>query len=496
MTNPKPALSIIASIAILCVSGSSPARADYTMTVNPSTNWGTWQGWGCSLAWWANQFGQRSDLADTIFTTNTVSLTTNTGTYTLPGLGLNVARYNVGGTSTQPITVGGTTYTPNNPSSLPAFKMIQNYWLDWGSSNPSSSSWNWTRDANQRSMMALAKARGVNIFELFSNSPPWWMDDNSSTAGGANGGDNLESWNDNSFAVYLATVARYAYDHWGITFQSVEPFNEPSANWWNYPASQEGCHFDTGLQNTIISDLRSALNNEGLGFMPIAASDENTYDEALSTWNSLTPAAQSDVAQINTHGYEEGNGRRDLLYDAASSAGKSLWDSEYGESDGSGLSLASNLNLDLRWLHPTVWCYWQPFDSGGWGLVQSNPGDNWIGPPNPKYFVLAQYTRAIRPGMVMIDSGDGNTIAAYSSSTHQLVLVTTNYGTAQWINYDLSAFHTVGGNSGGEIDRWDTQTGGGDQYTYHNDTSLSGKKFWSWFPQNTVQTFIVNNVTP
>ncbi len=117
--------------------------------------------------------------------------------------------------------------------------------------------------------------------------------------------------------------------------------------------------------------------------------------------------------------------------------GKRLWDSEYGESDGTGISLASNLNLDFRWLHPTAWCYWQVLDSGGWGLVQSNPGDNWIGPANPKYYVLAQYTRHIRPGMTIIDGGEGNTIAAYQPAARKLVIVTMNYDTAQTITLQL-----------------------------------------------------------
>ena len=33
------------------------------------------------------------------------------------------------------------------------------------------------------------------------------------------------------------------------------------------------------------------------------------------------------------------------------------------------MSLASNLNLDMRWLHPTAWVYWQVLDGWGWGLV-------------------------------------------------------------------------------------------------------------------------------
>ena len=39
------------------------------------------------------------------------------------------------------------------------------------------------------------------------------------------------------------------------------------------------------------------------------------------------------------------------------------------QGDASGMSLASNLNLDMRWLHPTAWVYWQVLDGGGWGLV-------------------------------------------------------------------------------------------------------------------------------
>jgi len=473
----------------------TPVRADYTTTINPATSWGAWQGWGSSLAWWANQFGSRDDMANVLYTLNIVSFTSNQGTQSLPGLGFNVARYNVGGTSTSAINVGGTTYTPNTPSSLPAFKQIQTYWLDWASSTPTSSSWNWFADSNQRNMMWKARDRGANIFELFSNSPPWWMCYNSSTTGSNTGsGDNLQSWNYQSFAVYMATVAKYSKDNWGITFSSVEPLNEPSASWWKYPGAQEGCHFDITTQNSVIGYLRTELNNRGLNSTPISASDENTVDGALSTWNSLSAASHTNIGRINTHGYQGGGGNRTGLYNAAHNNSKGLWNSEYAESDATGLSLASNLNLDMRWLHPTVWCYWQPFDSGGWGLIQSNPGDNWVGFANPKYYVLAQYTRHIRPGMTMIDGGEGNTIAAYDSANHRLVLVTTNYGTAQWINYDLSKYGTVTGNAGGEIDRWDTQTGGGDMYAFHADTYLSGKKFWSYFPANTVQTFVVNNI--
>jgi galactan endo-1,6-beta-galactosidase len=191
---------------------------------------------------------------------------------------------------------------------------------------------------------------------------------------------------------------------------------------------------------------------------------------------------------VNVHGYQYGGGRRDLLYSAV--AGHRLWNSEYGEGDGTGISLASNLNLDFRWLHPTAWCYWQPFDSGGWGLIQSNPGDNWIGSANPKYFVLAQYTRHIRPGMTILDGGEGNTIAAYDAAARKLVLVTMNYGTAQNITYNLAGFYKVAG----PIWRWMTATGTGVKYAPSSNPSLNSQQFTVAFATNTIQTFEVQNV--
>ncbi|HWI56291.1 MAG TPA: hypothetical protein VNZ22_03640, partial [Bacillota bacterium] len=288
---------------------------------------------------------------------------------------------------------------------------------------------------------------------------------------------------------YLATVAQYAATNWGITFTSVEPFNEPIATWWKSTGTQEGCHFETGTQAAVIGYLRNELNNRNWGNMLVSASDESFYDQATSTWNSFGTTTKGQVGRVNVHGYQKGGGRRDLLYSAV--AGKKLWNSEYGEDDGSGVQLASNLNLDFRWLHPTGWCYWQVFDSGGWGLIQSNPGDKWIGTANPKYYVLAHYTRHIRPGMKILDGGEGNTIAAYDAAAHKLVLVTMNYGTAQWISYDLSRFYNVAG----PIRRWMTAAASsGVKYAQYSDTVLSGRSFRSYFATNTIQTFEVSNV--
>jgi galactan endo-1,6-beta-galactosidase len=458
-----------------------PVRADYTTVVNPQTAWGTWEGWGVSLGWWANVFGSRDDLADLVFTTN---YTTFNGA-SLPGLGMNIARYNAGACNTNLIDGASIQLS----SDMPEFKQMFGYWVNWFSADPTSSSWDWSGDLKQRTMLQKAAARGANLLELFSNSPLWWMCNNHNPSGSDDGtDDNLQSWNYQAHAVYLATIAAYASNHWGIVFDSVEPFNEPSADWWTATGTQEGCHFDTGTQAAVVGYLRAALDSQGLTATRVAASDESYYDQATATWDSFSTATQAQIGQVNVHGYQYGGGRRDLLYRAV--AGQRLWNSEYGESDGTGVSLASNLNLDFRWLHPTAWCYWQAFDSGGWGLIQSNPGDNWIGSANMKYFVLAQYTRHIRPGMVIIDGGEGNTIAAYDAANRKLVIITMNYDLAQNITYDLSAFYAAAG----PIQRWMTATGNGIEYAAASSPVLRNAQFTVAFSTNTIQTFEVRNV--
>lgn len=200
------------------------AVADETYTIDASSDWGTWEGWGVSLAWWAKAFGDRDDLADIFFSLDTTTL----GSQSLPGLGFNIARYNAGACSNN--TYSDTSMV-ESPNMIPS-RQVDGYWWDWASGDPGSMSWHWDVDANQRAMLAKAMERGANHLELFSNSPMWWMLSNKNPSGADDGSsDNLQAWNHANHSQYLAGIALYAKNNWGVTFESVEPFNEPSASW-------------------------------------------------------------------------------------------------------------------------------------------------------------------------------------------------------------------------------------------------------------------------
>ncbi len=299
-----------------------------TVTLDPAATRGTWEGWGTSLCWMGKMFGDRDDLADLFFTTKTVKL----GDETLPGLGLNIVRYNAGACSWSEVEgrrmVVGKTIQP--------FRQMEGFWLD---PTKGEAGWDWNVDANQRAMMLRAKRRGANRFELFSNAPMWWMCANDNPSGAAVATqDNLRKDQYDNFAIYLAAVAKRSKERWGVTFTTVDPFNEPVSKWWDANCKQEGCHFSAQAQMDLLPRLRRELDRRGLQRLPIAASDETYVTHAIQTWNAFGAETKALVRQVNVHGYEGEKSPRESLREVVGD--RPLWLSEHGENDATGLSLA------------------------------------------------------------------------------------------------------------------------------------------------------------
>ncbi|KAG6239264.1 Endo-beta-1 6-galactanase [Claviceps purpurea] len=479
------------STAIAVLASIPTAVADTQTTIDPSQKYGTWEGWGVSLAWWAKAFGDRDDLADIFFTTKTHQFQGRQ----LPGLGFTIARYNAGATSSRTYNGESIRLSPNIKPS----RQMEGFWLDWASADPASGSWDWSVDAKQRLMLQKAKTRGANIFELFSNSPMWWMCSNHNPSGNDKASrDNLQSWNYGQHAVYLATIEEHARRNWGIEFQSVEPFNEPSTAYWHSKGTQEGSHFEIRTMDSVVALLKTEMSKRGSRAW-IAASDETSYDDAVHTWKGMQQTTKDAVQRINVHGYQGAGGARDKLFDLAQGSGKRLWNSEYGDGDATGKRMAQNMLLDFTYLHPTAWVYWQAIDGGGWGLIGGDNDGKTLASANTKYFVLAQFARHIRPGMTILrgskTDASADTVAAYDAARKVLIIVAANWGKAQYRTFDLSAFASAG-KQGDLVRRWRTVLDGSKLYEERADSFLqAGSRFWSWFEEDSVQTFEVRGVS-
>ena len=144
------------------------AAANASTRIDATARFGRWEGWGTSLCWWANVFGaseHAANIADAFFT---MKETTTVGGHAVPGLGLTIARYNAGGSSSRPDHLGEKEARSPN---IRAGGEVMGFWLDWSSDDPASSSWDWSVDAAQRAMLTLARERAGAAFiaELFSN---------------------------------------------------------------------------------------------------------------------------------------------------------------------------------------------------------------------------------------------------------------------------------------------------------------------------------------
>ncbi|KAK4088535.1 CAZyme family GH30 [Purpureocillium lilacinum] len=506
-------LRIILVFAV-ALATSPTVVADTMVYIHMLSNWGTWDGWGTSLAWWAKRFGDRDDLADVFFTLNSTQFSSET----LPGMGMTIARYNAGACSRNKISGRSMVESPNIVHS----RQMEGFWLDGNDSDSSTASWDWSVDANQRAMLQKARARGADRFELFSNSPMWWMCQNDNPSGSNCLNVPIQHCNDENLqpsyrqehAVYLATIAKYARDNWGVAFESVSLFNEPSSHTWigylnDFEAwvaakagygnwgTQEGCHINWDTMPVLIKALRRELNSRGLTGALIAAADENSYRQAIDTWHVLDDAAVlGEVQRVNVHSYWDG--QRDVLRDLVLGHGQKLWMSEYGDGDDTGHELAKTLMLDFRWLRPTAWVYWQVLDKGGWGLIDAENDNGRLEEATQKYFVLLQFTRHIRPGMRILDGGAENVVAAYDSAAKRLVVVVANWGSRQDFKFDLQRFATSSAH-GPPLRRWSTKMGrGGDRYAYsefHEDPVFGDTVFVQNIDANTVATFEFDGIT-
>jgi len=418
-------------------------------------NNGTFEGWGTSLCWWANRIGYSDVLsqkaADLLFNAET-------------GLGMNIARYNIGGGD-----------DPTHRHITRTDSMMPGFWvLD---ETTGEHVFDGTRDENQRNVLLRAmKVCGSDfIVEAFSNSPPYYMTESGCSSGAVSASqNNLRDDQVEAFAEYLAQVALYYKENYGITFQSLSPMNEPNTAYWGaFSPKQEGCHVSPGeSQSAILLATQKALEEKGLGDILLVGTDETSMMLAASSFKKLSEEAKAALSRIDTHSYKVG--RLEELQALAAENGKNLWMSEVdgdatlGKNSGemgAGLWLANKMISDIQGLMPSAWILWQGIDNhvssegymgnqdsgmpdlsrGYWGLTVVDHDKEEI-LLTKKYYAFGQLSRYIRPGYRILAATDYGVLAAYSEEEQKLVIVAVNVEeTEREVGFSLESFRYGGG---------------------------------------------------
>lgn len=402
-------------------------------TGHPGTEF---EGWGTALAWFAHVTGgwpdaERERLADLF--------------YGPDGLGWTIARYNIGGGN-----------APETPHYLRTGADVPGFWhrpegvtgKDWW--DPSDAAmWDFNADTPQRWWLDAIRARVDDpIFEAFSNSPPYFMTVSGVVSGHEDSRtNNLRPGYEGWFADYLVRVTTELEQHHGIRFRTLSPVNEPNTDYWYAKNTQEGSHWDPAAQARMIDATYAALQRYGLDTV-VAAPDETSSQLFLTDWAGYSPETIAHIGQINVHSY--GNEHQSAVRDIARASGIRLWMSEndtpggYAESFtamDSPLVFAEHVVLDLKRLEPSAWIFWQAVEKlsavdgrkgTNWGLVKADLGSDDAGPHSievtPKYWVMAQFSRYIRPADRLVAVNDIDTVGSISADGGRMTLVHVNAG--------------------------------------------------------------------
>ena len=462
-------------------------------------NNGKFEGWGTSLCWWANRIGYSDVLAqkaaDLLFNAET-------------GLGMNIARYNIGGGD-----------DPAHRHITRTDSMMPGFWvLDEATGEHI---FDGTKDENQRNVLLRCMAACGNDFivEAFSNSPPYYMTESGCSSGAVHASaNNLREDQVEAFAEYLAQVALYYKEHYGVHFQSISPMNEPNTAYWEaFSPKQEGCHVSPGeSQSALLLATQKALADKGLGDILLVGTDETSTVLAASSFKKLSEEAKAALSRIDTHTYKVG--KMDELQALAAENGKNLWMSEVdgdgalGKNSGemgAGLWLANKMISDIQGLMPSAWILWQGIDNhvssegymgnqdfgmpdlsrGYWGLTVVDH-DNQEIHLTKKYYAFGQLSRYIRPGYRILAAMGHGMLAAYSEEENKLVIVAVNAEeTEREVGFSLAGFRYGGGTA--EVIR----TSQNENWAMLPEIPVQVDMLRATLAPYSVTTFIIDNVT-
>jgi len=418
-------------LVLVLTGAGEPARSYATITPVAEQ---TLRGWGMALAWEANVvYGSPLDTAqiqDPAEQSRYMDLLFGDPERG-PGLGLNVARYNIGGGDNPD---RDHCIRPQQHEVQPGARME-------GFLAAPDEAYDWSRDASQRRMLHEAQARGATVFEAFSNSAPWWMTASGCASGAERSGeDNLRADAVPAFAVYLATVVEHFRTKEGIAFASVSPLNEPDGTWWVAGGRQEGSFTGLPMQEAVLTTLGRAMAGSGV---VVSGTEANSLDAMTGYLAQMDAASLAALGQVNVHQYN-GNDPG-ALHRRVAALGKPLWASEVGcclsndRTEISGaLTMAASIQSALHELGAEVWCFWQP----DWGVIDARDGHPRL---LRQFYAIAQYTRFIRPGFTVLSSQGDNTLAALSPDGRRLVVVAINPRDEETTgDFDVTELHRPG----------------------------------------------------
>ncbi|MBR4626238.1 MAG: carbohydrate binding domain-containing protein [Ruminococcus sp.] len=341
--------------------------------------------------------------------------------------------------------------------------------------NPDSSKWNLALPVAQ-----YASKAGATVF-----ATPWEPPSNLCESGGSNGKLHLKKANYGAYAKHLNDFGTYMKSN-GVDLYSISVQNEPDyAKEWTYWSPDETTDFIANYGDQITSTR--LMSPETFQYGAWSTTGRDYYNKILSNSKAM---ANTDV--FATHFY--GTPRNKMDFPALENCGKEIWMTEVyvPNSDANSankwpeaLDVAENIHNGLVVGNLSVYTWW--YIKRSYGLI-SQDGSN--GSITKRGYMMAQYSKWVRPGDIRIDVTESPAsdlyISAYKNENHQVTVVAVNKSKSA-VNQQ---FQLGSGEKITNVDRYRTTSS--ENIALTENMEFDGSSFWSQLPAESVSTFVIS----
>jgi glucuronoarabinoxylan endo-1,4-beta-xylanase len=249
-----------------------------------------------------------------------------------------------------------------------------------------------------------AVARGGRVLAT-PWTPPAIMKTNNNVVGGA-----LATNQYARYASYLNYFAGYMKSN-GVQLAAISIQNEP-----DFLATYESCIWGSNQFLSFFRTNASAITNA-----PVMMPESFHYDQSVSDETLNDPVGVTNVSLVGGHLY----GATIADYPLAHSLGKPTWMTEFLLNDqtiNSAIVTAQQIHDCLVTGNMSAYIWWKCIGNAN-GLISSN------GVPQKRGFVMAQYSRFVRPGFNRIDATNTGAViltAFRNTNSAALAIVAVN----------------------------------------------------------------------
>ncbi len=325
-----------------------------------------------------------------------------------------------------------------------------------------------------------ASEMGVTIF-----ASPWEPPSELAESGGSNGKLHLPKSNYAAYAQHLNDFGTYMKDN-GVNLYAISVQNEPDyASEWTYWSTDETTDFLANYADQITST--KVMSPESFQYAPENASWVADGGKKFYTKILNNQKAMENCDLFGTHFY--GTQREWMDFPALENSGKEIWMTEVyvpnSDADSSdrwpeAIQVAENMHNGLVVGNMSSYVWW--YIRRSYGPMKED------GTISKRGYMMAQYSKYVRPGDVRIDAteipADNVYVSAYKGSDNQVTIVAINKGTAEY-----SQNFTFSNGTITDVDRYRTTASENLAATLNMETDGTG--FWAQLPAESVSTFVV-----